>query len=228
VLPRGSFTQTRSAVETSLGTFRSELAVPLVITEDYEGGWTQAFNAAGSAATYLLGPDGEIAWKHQGQLDATSLAAALDQHAIAARRQRSRLLRTALRVGERIPDFLYGVGQGRQLRGRRLLLLFWKSCSTPCINELVRLQHMHRRTGGRGSVILAVADGEDAQRIAEVIRQNGLGFLVVPDPNRQIARPCGINCWPTIVAVREDGLVSAIHYGATHPPRAPVSAVVAE
>ena len=178
VLPRGSFAQTRSAVEASLGLFRSELALPLVITEDYEGGWTRAFSAAGGTATFLLGPEGEIAWKHEGHVDVAGLATALDRHAVVPRRRLSRLLRTALRAGERIPDLVYDVARGQHLRGRPICLLFCKSWSTPSIGELVRLQRRHERAGGRGPVVLAIADGEAARHADEVVRAHGLGFLV--------------------------------------------------
>jgi hypothetical protein len=224
VLPSGSFSQPKTVVEARLGAFGEDLALPLVITEDYEGGWSQAFNAAGGQATYLLNPDGQLAWKHQGALDTTAAAAALDQNAVPAQVQRSRLIRNALRVGQAAPDIIFTAGGHRGLRGKRLLVVFCKSWSTPCVNELVRLQELYRQTRGRGPTILAIADGQDQKQTDALVQQHGIGFPVVPDPNRSIARPCGINCWPTLVGINEDGTIGGMNHGATHPPHSPSAA----
>jgi AhpC/TSA family len=221
VLPSGSFSQRKSVVEAGLGAFGEDLALPLVITEDYEGGWSQAFNAAGGQATYLLSPDGQLAWKHQGALDATAAAAALDQNAVPAPVQRSRLIRNALRVGQSAPDVIFTAGGHRGLRGKPLLVVFYKSWSTPCVNELVRLQQFYREGRGRGPTILAITDGQDQKQTDALVRQHGLDFLVVPDPNRSIARPCGINCWPTLIGIDENGTIGGMNHGATHPPHLP-------
>jgi hypothetical protein len=219
VLPRGALRRKRSSVEESLGLMGPELALPLIVTEDYESAWTQAFSVSGGAATYLLSPEGEISWNQPGRLDAKRLTAALDEHASPATRRRSRRLRIALRVGEPAPDLLYEFAEGHQLRGRRALLAFCKSWSTPCIKELARLQQVHQRAGAEGPVVLAVADGEDADCADEIVRQHHLQFPVVADPRRQLGRPCAINCWPTLVAIRPDGLINAIRYGAAHDRR---------
>jgi peroxiredoxin len=228
ILPAGSFKQRRSVVEARLGTFAADLSLPLVITEDYEGGWSGAF-AAGRAgdtpATYLLGPEGQIAWQHQGAIDSAAFTAVLDQFVIPAPIQRPRLARSALRVGSPLPDFVYDASGGRKLRGQSLLVLFYKSWSTPCLNQLRQLQQIYRGTAGRGPMAIAIADGEAQKQVDDVLRQNGLDILVVPDSDRSIARRCGINCWPTMVSVRKDGLISRINFGAGRPQPASVAAI---
>lgn len=224
VLPSGALRRKRSSVEESLGSLGAELALPLLVTEDYEGAWTQAFSVSGSTATYLLSPEGEISWNLAGRLDARQLAAALDAHASPATRRRSQRLRIALRVGERAPELLYQFAADHELQGRRVLLAFCKSWSTPCIKVLVRLQHAHQGAGADGPAILAIADGQDAQVADEMRRQHDLPFPVLSDPQRRLARPCAINCWPTVVAIRGDGLINAIRYGAAHYRRGPAGA----
>jgi hypothetical protein len=228
VLPAGSFKHRRSVVEARLGTFAADLSLPLVITEDYEGGWSGAF-AAGKTAdtptTCLLGPEGEISWQHQGAIDSAGLTAALDQYVIPAPIQRSRLARSAMRVGSPLPDFIYDASGGRKLRGKPLQVLFYKSWSTPCLNQLRQLQQIHRGTAGRAPVTVAIADGEAQKQVDHVLHHNGLDILVVPDPDRSIARRCGINCWPTMITVRKDGLISRINFGAGRPRPSSVAAV---
>jgi peroxiredoxin len=224
VLPTGSLVQRRSVVEERLGSLGHKLELPLVITENYEGSWTQAFSASGDVTTCLMGPEGEITWKEQGPLDPKRLAKALDEHATAGSRRRSRRPPIALRVGERIPDLLYKFAKEHELQGRRVLLLFCKSWSTPCIKELAGLEQMHERAGAKAAVILAIADGEETGVTEELVRQYHLRFPVMADPCRQLGRAFAINCWPTIVSIRDDGLINKIHYGATHRRRRRVPA----
>jgi peroxiredoxin len=230
VLPAGTFRQRRSVVEAQLGKFSADLSLPLVITEDYEGGWSSAFPATGAAgaggipATYLLGPDGQIAWQHQGAVDSATLKGALDQFVVPAAIQRPRLARCALRVGSPIPDFIFDVPGGKNLRGKSLLLTFYKSWSTPCLNQLRLLQQIHQGTAGHGPAIVAIADGEAQKQVDDAVHQNGLDILIVPDPNRSFARRCGINCWPTTIIVRQDGLIGSINFGAGRPQSSAVAA----
>jgi peroxiredoxin len=218
VLPNGSFSQTRALVDRRLGAFPRELRAPLIVTEDYEGSWTRAFDVTGGEATYLLSGEGELVWSHKGQLDAASLTAALDQHVTAhPRRLRSRAVGLAVHAGGPAPEVLLNDERGSglavaRLRGQRVLLMFWKSCSRPCLAELSRLQHVYDRGGQRAPVIYAIGDGETPERIAEIARAHQLRFTLVSDADRRIARRYGVNCWPTMLSINE-GLIDAVHVG---------------
>ena len=220
VLPRGSFQRTRSVLERKLGSFRGELQVALAVTEDYEESWTRAFNPTNGSTTYLLSGDGELVWKSQDQLEPAAFASLLDEHVTVGERRRSRVLRLAVRPGELALDFELEPGQGDpslfRLRGRPVVLLFWKACSRPCLLELRRLQHMHNHGDRTGTVIIGIADGESADSTAKIRRELKLGFALIPDPDRRIARQYRVNCWPTIVSINELGLVNLVHSGITH------------
>jgi peroxiredoxin len=97
-----------------------------------------------------------------------------------------------------------------------VLLVFWKSWSTPCIRELRRLQRLHDQTGQQGPVILAINDGEDPRRIAEIRREHEFTFKLIADPRRRISRRYGVHCWPTTVSIDACGLVERVHFGMTH------------
>ena len=220
VLPRGSFQQPGSVLARKLGSLPRELQVPLAVTEDYEESWTRAFNPTDRSATYLLSGDGELVWKSQGQLDAASLTRAVDEHVTAGDRRRLRVVRLAVQPGDRAIDVSFEHPQRAaslsQLRGRRVLLIFWKSCSAPCLMELRRLRHLPGQTSETGIVVVAIGDGEDAQRTAEIAREHQLTFAMIPDPDRRISRQYGVNCWPTIVSINENGFVDFLHSGITH------------
>ncbi len=220
VLPCGSFRQTGSAIEERLGSLASEFPGSLAITEDYEDGWTRTFGVEGTPATYLMDANGDLVWQQAGALNAASFVGALDRHLIAGPRPRSRTLRPAMQPGDRAPDVLFQYASGgrmalRKLRGRRVLLTFWKSWSAPCLKELRRLESMHTRAGRGEAFILAVNDGEDPQRVAEIYREHHLTFAVIADPHRQIARRYRVTCWPTTVSIDENGVVNRVHLGTT-------------
>jgi peroxiredoxin len=226
VLPRGSFQQPRSVLAGKLGSLPRELQVALAVTEDYEGSWTRTFTPNDGSATYLVSGDGELIWKSPGPLDVASFTRAVDEHVTAGARQRLRVVRLNVRPGEPALEVNFGNAQGAvpslsQLRGRRVLLLFWKSCSTPCLIELRRLQHLPGQTSEDGIVVVAIADGEDAQRTAEIAREHKLAFAMIPDPDRRVSRQYGVNCWPTIVSINENGLVDLVHSGITHKREVP-------
>jgi peroxiredoxin len=229
VLPQRSFDRTRASVERTLGTFAAQLGGPLVITEDYEGSWTEAFEAAAKPATYLMSA-GEVAWQHPGPLEARALTAALDRHGSAGRHYPSRFLQLGVRTGEPAPDVVFRDGEVqekalqdqrgdglllRRLRGQRVLLVFWKSWSAPCLAELRRLQRMQDGSRAQGPVILAVGDGEEAERVKEIAREKDLRLTLVPDPMSQLAKRFRIACWPTTVRIDERGLVEGVYFGAT-------------
>jgi peroxiredoxin len=216
VLPQGSFGQTRAAVERRLGAYPPGLRTPIVPTEDYQGSWSKAFNAPAGPATYLMDATGEIAWRDAGPLQARALADALDQYGSIGRRGRGRLLRLSVRPGEPAPD----VPPLRRLCGQRALLMFWKSWSRPCLVELQRLQRLHDEPTGQGRVILAVGDGENAERVQEIARRYGLRFTLVPDPKSELAKRFRVHCWPTTVWIDEQGLVQRAHFGTRPDDRA--------
>ena len=75
---------------------------------------------------------------------------------------------------------------------------------------------MHNHGDRTGTVIIGIADGESADSTAKIRRELKLGFALIPDPDRRIARQYRVNCWPTIVSINELGLVNLVHSGITH------------
>jgi peroxiredoxin len=219
VLPTGSFHQTSAALQERLGSAEG-LAGPLVVTEDYQGHWSRAFQPPEGPATYLVSAGGELVWQQQGPVDPASLGAALDEHATAGARRQSVLVRPGVRVGEPAPEALLEDGAAAELLGVRLgqgpvRLLFWKAWSHPCLAELRHLQRLHAGWAGGGPVILGIGDGEDARAVEEIARRHDLGFRLVADPDRRIARQFHINCWPTTLDIDGAGFVQSIHLGMT-------------
>jgi len=221
ILPRGSFGEPRSSFEKRLGSLGPDFAGLFEVTEDYEEAWTRMFDVEKTPATYLMNAKGEYVWQQVGPLDARAFKAALDEHLISGSQPRSRVLRLAVKPGDRALDVPLDYVQRRRAgpgraHGQRVLLVFWKSWSTPCIRELRRLQRLHDQAGQQGTVILAINDGEDPLRVAEIRREHGFTFKLIPDRRRRICQRYRVHCWPTTVSIDEEGLVDRVHFGMTH------------
>lgn len=143
---------------------------------------------------------------------------ALRAHLVPARGPRFRFRGAGTPVGRAAPDFAFEYAPGerlalRRLRGRPVLLVFWKSWSAPCLAELRRLQS-HRAAAERGRLlILAVNDGQDPAVVDAVRREEGLAITLVPDSSGRIARLYGITGWPTTVYIDARGHVRGVQHG---------------
>lgn len=219
VLPMGSFEERASVIEAKLGPPGDDFGAHLIVTEDYGEGWTRAFDVRETPASHLINARGEFVWRQQGPLNAGELTRVFDEHLLQAPAPGTVLMQLNVQPGQPALEALFEDDQGNRhvfnrLRGRRVVLVFWKSWSAPCIRELRRLQQLHER--GNAPVILAVNGGEECSVVSEVRREHGLTFPLIHDPGQAIGIRYGVQCWPTTVAINERGFVDRIHFGASH------------
>ncbi len=192
----------------------------VIYAENQDGVWEEMFGVktAGPPATLVVAPRGDVLWRHQGELDAATLAAALRKSLVAGASVRRDLLGLSLRIGRPAPNFLFELAPGRgltlrKLVGRAATLVFWKSSSKPSIETVRDLQEPTRKAGGQGPVVLAINDGEAPELAKKAAAENGLSAILVMDPKREISLVYGVNIWPTIVFLDAFGLVRQIRYG---------------
>lgn len=236
VLPVGSLSVSRRDVEARLGlrglrtmsrqrepveTPEREAPVPFRVTEDYGGAWTRTFDVRNAPATFLVNARGEYVWSEQGELHPERLAAAMDEHAVRSPAPQHRLMTLAVELGETVPDVSFADVEGRsialrRLRGRSVLLSFWRSGLQPCVSELRRLQDLNDRGSERPFIVALCADLQP-DAIAEVRQQHQLTFSLVHDTYRGIGRLFGVTCWPTTVSINRDGIVDHIQFGMAPP-----------
>jgi peroxiredoxin len=222
VLPAGTFNNRRKEVEARLDSIGERFPALLLPAEDSEGGWTRTFAVSKTPSAHLINARRKFVWKSEGEAHPEVLAAALDEHLLAAPAPRLRPLRLTTSPGERAPDVLFREHRGEQfalhrLRGRELLLNFWQAWSAPCIIELGRLQRLHKQAGERGPFIVAFHGGKEAKDLDEIRRRHDLSFPLVQDAEQRIARTYGVRCWPTTVSVNADGFIDHVQFGITHP-----------
>ena len=218
VLREGAFSVRRNELEGSLGEISDEFRGRLIVTEDFIGGWTKALAAPEGASTHVINARGEFAWRHDGRLDAGAVATALDEHALDAPTPQRVPLKLKLRAGLPMPDCVFTDERGidsslRRLRGRPILLTFFRAWSAPCVREL---RHLQQSATKDGPFVIAVSGGETRETLADFRRRHELTFPLIYDPDQIIASRYGVRCWPTTVSINEEGIVDRIQFGITH------------
>jgi peroxiredoxin len=173
-------------------------------------------------AAVLVGPRGDVLWKGESALTAKKLADALGKHAKAGGEIATIPIRLAVRLGEPPPDVPLRLGGSelslRRLKGRAVALGFYTRRSGPSLDHLEFLRDVASTGGKRSPLVVAVGDGESAERVAEVVKQRELPFLVLPDPDRLLSRAFGVWCWPATVWIRPDLKVEAVDFGSSASP----------
>ncbi len=218
ILPSGSLERLQIQELAELRFVAAESRVALAFTEDYEGTWAQSLHAEKMPSTHLLSPSGQVVWQQDGTLNAAKLTAAIEAQLVRGSRLTWMPLRSFPAVGALAPDFLFDLAAGenialRRLQGRRIMVNFWTTWSSPSLEQLRRLQRLQDQSTEDDVVIVAVNDGEKPDQAAEFFRKNGFTMHFVPDEYRQIARLYRIRCWPTTVTINEHGKITRTQFG---------------
>ena len=72
-----------------------------------------------------------------------------------------------------------------QLRGKIVVLNFWASWCPPCVEEMPSLLQMQKMVQGKGVIVLAVSEDEDADAYHKFLREHGVDLLTVRDSGQQ-------------------------------------------
>jgi peroxiredoxin len=212
-----------TAILAILGTGQLEKTryTPGVVYAEKDGGsWERVFGvkAGRQPTTLIVGPDREIRWRYEGELDSRKLAEALRTSLVKSGPIRLGLMRSGVRIGQPPPDFILEHAPGREitlrkLAGRPVTLVFWKSSSSPSLAAVHAQQQGGSKSAGDYPVVLAINDGESNESARRSATENKLSATVVADPKRAISAAYGVNVWPTVVSIDDRGLVSGIRYG---------------
>lgn len=173
---------------------------------------TEARSGNGEQPWRLLDAAGRWAWRHDGQADSRTLAAALDRHLVATPRLRLQLQVPMVKVGDRAPDFAVDVRSGqrtflRRLRGRRLAVLFAPPHPEMIEPAFAPLRHdPAAREDGLLPVVVLDRNGRvDVEAVQRVL---GPETVVASDPDGAIGRQYGVRVRPALVIVDLDGRIS--------------------
>jgi peroxiredoxin len=189
----------------------------VIYSDDESGNWERplGLRSLRRPATVIVGPKGNVLLQMDGELDREKLTAALRKYLIVRQPVSPRVVPPAIRTEQPPPNFLFEYAPGyqltlRKLSGKRVVLVFWRSCSQPSIDAVQQLQRPVK--GREQAVVLAINDGEDREVAKRVAAEHRILSLVT-DPKRGISRAYRVSVWPTIVFIDPLGVTREVRYG---------------
>lgn len=121
--------------------------------------------------------------------------------------------RSLTQSGYQAPDFRLSDLSGREyrladLRGNVVFLNVWATWCPPCRDEMPSMEQLHRRLAGRDFVMLAVSEDANGREAVEpFVRQLGLSFPVLLDPEGVIPKRYGVTGYPETFIIDRSGRV---------------------
>ncbi|MBI2878619.1 MAG: TlpA family protein disulfide reductase, partial [Candidatus Rokubacteria bacterium] len=97
----------------------------------------------------------------------------------------------------------------RDLRGRIVFLNFWATWCPACRDEMPSMERLHREFGDQGLVLLAVNFQERRETVAAFMREHGLTFRTLLDPDAAVSDQYGVRFIPTTVILDREGRMLA-------------------
>jgi cytochrome c biogenesis protein CcmG/thiol:disulfide interchange protein DsbE len=114
-------------------------------------------------------------------------------------------------IGEAAPDFTVQDSDRKitlnQFRGDVVVLNFWASWCAPCQQETPSLISMQDRTRAKGVVVLGVSIDVDDDSYHRFLKQSGVNFVTVRDPDQNVSSMYGTHGWPETYIVDRQGVV---------------------
>jgi cytochrome c biogenesis protein CcmG, thiol:disulfide interchange protein DsbE len=101
-----------------------------------------------------------------------------------------------------------------QFRGQIVVLNFWATWCPPCLEELPSLMTMQERMRGRGVVVVGVSIDVDQDAYHRFLKQEGINFLTVRDPQQKVAGLYGTTGWPETYIIDRQGVLRRKFVGA--------------
>lgn len=126
-------------------------------------------------------------------------------------------------AGREAPDFALRAVAGSNVRlsehrGEVVVVAFWGSRCDTCRPQLAALERIFATYRSAGLLVLAVSVDDDQSRALEFARGQKLGFPMLLDPGKTVARRYRIESLPTAVFVDRGGAVRHVHrdFGSGH------------
>ena len=126
----------------------------------------------------------------------------------------------SLTIGSRVNDFTFTSFDGQQiplssLQGKKVVVNFWASWCTECVNEAQMLESAWRQTGTNGDVVFLGVDYADTEPAArQFLYQFGIDYLNGPDLQSAISKQFRITGVPETYLIGTDGTIQNAQIGA--------------
>jgi len=121
-------------------------------------------------------------------------------------------------VAEPAPDFTLQSSTGENVRlaeqrGKVVMLNFWASWCGPCRQEMPLLDAMHKRYSSAGLQFYGVNVEEDNSDAKKLIKDLGVSFPVLFDPESKASQLYGVDAMPTTVLIDKKGQIRYVNRG---------------
>jgi cytochrome c biogenesis protein CcmG, thiol:disulfide interchange protein DsbE len=118
---------------------------------------------------------------------------------------------TSAKEGKRAPDFTLVTDQGRRVTpvsfgGKVLVLNFWATWCSPCIQEIPSLDRFQKRFGNSGVVVVAVSVDKNDEKYKNFLRRVHVSFDTTRDPDATVSTQFGTFQFPETYIIK-DGVV---------------------
>ena len=100
-----------------------------------------------------------------------------------------------------------------ELRGKVVLVNFWASWCSPCLEEMPSIQRLSAGLRGQPFAVIGVNVGESQGRVKAVAKQLGIDFPVLLDSDGAVFQRWGGGVLPTSYVLDQDGVVRFLGRG---------------
>ena len=123
-----------------------------------------------------------------------------------------------LQEGTQAPDFQLNNLDGQTVRlsdfrGEVILVNFWETECSYCVEELPYLQQVYDEWQEAGLVFLTISMGESPEKVAAFMQDNGYSFPVLLDTSLTAAIQYEAEEIPATFFIDEDGIIQAVKVG---------------
>jgi len=99
-------------------------------------------------------------------------------------------------------------------RGQVVVLNIWASWCPPCVEETPAMIAMQQRLKAKGVTIVGVSIDEDNDAYHRFLKDHGVNFVTVRDPDRKTANLYGTFGWPETYIIDRKGVIRRKFIGA--------------
>jgi peroxiredoxin len=99
------------------------------------------------------------------------------------------------------------------LEGQVVVLDFWATWCSPCVESLDHLQQLHEQYVDQGMVVLAINVGETQDEVAGFVADYGYTFTVLLDTDDHVADTYGVQGIPHTLVVDRNGEIHFVPGG---------------
>lgn len=122
------------------------------------------------------------------------------------------------KVGDKAPAFkLLGLdGKVHTLGtydGKAKVINFWGTYCPPCVREMPALQAQREKWSSKGVEVIGINVGEDKMIVENFVRQTGVEFPILMDPDRDSSTAYRVGAMPATYFVSADGKIVEIKIG---------------